>query len=170
MLDGFFPTIGAWITYGLGSMNEDLPQFITMGPRFFDVGEGHYLGPAYDPVEMKIDPKNPLPYAKPEVALSKDEQQIEFALINQLNRLKSRQYPDDPALQARIRSYELAFRMQTAVPRVINFESETASTLELYGMNDPTTKPFATQLLGEADRRAVASVARARSSSGGQAS
>jgi hypothetical protein len=147
MLDGFFPTIGAWVTYGLGSMNDSLPQFITMGPRFFDGGEGHYLGPAYDPVELTIDPKNPLPYAKPEVELSRDEQQIEFDLINRLNRLKSSQYPDDPALEARIKSYELAFRMQTAVPRVVNFEQETKATLEMYGMNDAKTKPFATQLL-----------------------
>jgi hypothetical protein len=147
MLDGFFPTIGAWVTYGLGSMNDNLPQFITMGPRFFDHGEGHYLGPAYDPVELTIDPKNPLPYARPEVDLSRDEQQIEFDLINRLNRLKESQYPDDPALEARIKSYELAFRMQTAVPRVVNFENETKTTLELYGMNDAKTKPFATQLL-----------------------
>jgi len=147
MLDGFFPTIGAWVTYGLGSLNDNLPQFLTMGPRFFDQGEGHYLGPAYDPVTLKIDPQNPLPYAKPEMDLSRAEQQIEFALINRLNRLKAKQYPDDPALAARIKSYELAFRMQTAVPKVVNFSDETAETLELYGMNDDTTKPFATHLL-----------------------
>ena len=147
MLDGFFPTIGAWVTYGLGSLNDNLPQFITMGPRFFDHGEGHYLGPSYDPVVLKIDPQNPLPYAEPEIELSRDEQRIEFALINRLNRLKSKQYPEDPALAARIKSYELAFRMQTAVPEVINFSGETAETLELYGMNNATTKPFATQLL-----------------------
>ncbi|MBP86868.1 MAG: sulfatase [Planctomycetaceae bacterium] len=147
MLDGFFPTIGAWLTYGLGAMNNSLPQFITMGPRFFDHGEGHYLGPANDPVELTIDPNNPLPYAKPEVDLSRDEQKIEFDLINRLNRLKSNQYPDDQALEARIKSYELAFRMQTAVPRVVNFENETQATLDLYGMNDAKTKPFATQLL-----------------------
>ena len=147
MLDGFFPTIGAWVTYGLGSLSDNLPQFITMGPRFFDHGEGHYLGPAYDPVELKIDPRDPLPYAKPELDLSRREQEIEFALINRLNKLRSKQFPEDQALEARIKSYELAFRMQTAVPRVVNFERETAETLDLYGMNDPVTKPFGTQLL-----------------------
>jgi len=147
MLDGFFPTIGAWVTYGLGSLNDNLPQFLTMGPRYFDHGEGHYLGPAYNPVGLKIDPKNPLPYSKPELDLSTDEQQIEFALINRLNRLKSAEYPDDASLDARIKSYELAYRMQTAVPQTVNFANETQATLDLYGMNNKVTKPFATQLL-----------------------
>ncbi len=59
MLDPRVPTIGAWITWGLGTLNENLPQFIAMGPRFFDRRDGHYLGPAYDSVELKVDPKNP---------------------------------------------------------------------------------------------------------------
>ncbi len=66
MLDPHEPTIGAWINYGLGSLNEDLPQFINVGPRFFDKRDGHYLGPAYDAVNLKIDPKNPLNFAQPE--------------------------------------------------------------------------------------------------------
>ncbi|QDT95467.1 DUF1501 domain-containing protein [Gimesia aquarii] len=147
MLDGRVPTIGAWINYGLGSLNQNLPQFINMGPRFFDVRDGHYLGPAYDSVPLKVDPKNPLPYAKPELDLSSEEQKIEFSLINQLNQLSSEKYPNDSTLQARIKSYELAFRMQSAVPEVIRFDQETKETQELYGLNDPATKPFGMQLL-----------------------
>ncbi len=147
MLDERVPTIGAWVNYGLGSLNENLPQFINMGPRYFDVRDGHYLGPAYDAVPLKIDPKNPLPYAKPELDLSREEQQIEFGLINRLNRLNQLKYPADEALQARIKSYELAFRMQRAVPRVINFAQETQETHKLYGLDDPKTKPFGMQLL-----------------------
>ncbi|MFK7777962.1 MAG: DUF1501 domain-containing protein [Gimesia sp.] len=147
MLDGRVPTIGAWINYGLGSLNQNLPQFINMGPRYFDVRDGHYLGPAYDSVPLKIDPKNPLPYAKPELDLSNEEQQIEFSLINQLNRLNSKKYPNDSTLQARIKSYELAYRMQTAVPEVIQFDTETKETQDLYGLNNPKTKPFGMQLL-----------------------
>ena len=64
-LDPRVPTIGAWINYGLGSLSENLPQFINIGPRFFDKKDAHYLGPAYDAVNLKIDPKNPLDYAKP---------------------------------------------------------------------------------------------------------
>lgn len=147
MLDGRVPTVGAWINYGLGSLNQNLPQFINMGPRYFDVRDGHYLGPAYDSVPLKVDPKNPLPYAKPELDLSHREQQIEFSLVNQLNRLTAEQYPNDNTLQARMKSYELAFRMQTAVPEVIRFDQETKETQDLYGLNDPTTKPFGMQLL-----------------------
>ena len=147
MLDGRVPTIGAWVNYGLGSLNQNLPQFINMGPRYFDVRDGHYLGPAYDSVPLKVDPKNPLPYAKPELDLSSEEQKIEFSLINQLNRLNSEKYPNDSTLQARMKSYELAFRMQTAVPEVIQFDQETKETQELYGLNNPATKPFGMQLL-----------------------
>ena len=147
MLDGRFPTIGAWVNYGLGSLNDNLPQFIAMGPRFFNKRDGHYLGPAYDAVTLKIDPKNPLPYANPELDLSPAEQRIEFDLINQLGRLNQSRYPADAALRARIKSNELAFRMQSAVPNVINFDDETETTQKLYGLDDSKTKSFGMQLL-----------------------
>ena len=153
MLDGFFPTVGAWINYGLGTLNENLPQFISMGPRFFDTRDAHYLGPAYDAVPLKVDPANPLPFAKPQLDLSPVEQELEFDLIGQLDRSAARQYPDDDALRARLKSYELAFRMQKAVPEVINFDGETAATQKLYGLDNPTTRPFGMQLL--ASRRLV---------------
>lgn len=147
MLDGHFPTIGAWVNYGLGTLNENLPQFINMGPRFFDVRDGHYLGPAYDAVPLKVDTANPLPFAKPELDLSADEQRIEFGLVNRLNRLNAVKYPDDESLRARIKAYELAFRMQAAVPDVINFNDETENTKSLYGLDRPQTSPFGMQLL-----------------------
>jgi hypothetical protein len=147
MLDERVPTIGAWVNYGLGTLNENLPQFINMGPRFFDLRDGHYLGPAYDSVPLKIDPKNPLPYARPELNLSDEEQRLGFSLVDRLNRLTAKRYPEDNELSARIKSYELAFRMQTAVPEVVNFDSETAATRRLYGFDNKTTRPFAMQLL-----------------------
>jgi len=147
MLDGRFPTIGAWVNYGLGTLNDNLPQFISVGPRFFDLRDGHYLGPAYDAVPLKIDPRDPLPYARPPLELSERAQEIEFGLIGKLNRIAADQYPEDTALDARIKSYELAYRMQAAVPNVINFDDETAATHRLYGLDDPTTRPFGEQLL-----------------------
>jgi hypothetical protein len=147
MLDARVPTIGAWVNYGLGTLNDNLPQFITLGPRYFDVRDGHYLGPAYDAVPLKIDPSDPLAYAKPELDVSPDEQTLKFHLVGQLNRLSQARYPDDDALLARIKSYELAYRMQTAVPNVINFDDETARTTRLYGLDNPVTKPFGMQLL-----------------------
>lgn len=147
MLDERVPTIGAWVTWGLGTLNQNLPQFITMGPRYFDTRDGHYLGPAYDAIPMKIDPANPLPYSRPEVDFSRPEQELTFDLISRLNRINAQQYPSDDALRARMQSYELAFRMQTAVPDVIRFDSETKETQDLYGLDDPKTKPFGMQLL-----------------------
>lgn len=153
MLDSRAPTIGAWINYGLGSLNDNLPQFINMGPRFFDVRDGHYLGPAYDSIPLKIDPAHPLDYARPELDLSESEQRIEFDLVHRLNQMTARQYPDDARLDARIKSYELAYRMQRAVPEVLDFANETSATQQRYGLQDETTKPFGMQLL--AARRLV---------------
>ena len=125
MLDPRVPTIGAWVNYGLGTLNENLPQFICMGPRFFDKRDGHYLGPAYDSVPLKVDPKEPLQFAKPQGDLDAAAQKAEFDLIRQLNQIIGEQYPSDQALAARIKSYELAYRMQTAVPDIIRFDTES---------------------------------------------
>jgi hypothetical protein len=118
-----------------------------MGPRFFDRRDGHYLGPAYDSVALKVDVDNPLDFAKPEGDITHQEQQLGFGLVGQLNKLAEQQYPDDPELDARIKAYELAFRMQTAVPDVIRFDTETQSTKKLYGLDQKETKAFGEQLL-----------------------
>ncbi len=153
MLDTPGPTIGAWVNYGLGTLNENLPQFINMGPRFFDTRDGHYLGPAYDAVPLKIDPREPLAYARPEADVSSAEQEIQFDLVGKLDRLAAAKNPADANLAARIKSYELAFRMQMAVPEVLDFTKESDATRKLYGFDDAATKPFAQQLL--AARRMV---------------
>lgn len=146
-LDPRVPTIGAWVNYGLGSLNDNLPQFIGMGPRFFDKRDGHYLGPAYDSVGLKVDPDNPLDFAKPEGDVTSNEQRLGFDLVDRLNRISQQQYPNDAELEARIKAYELAFRMQTAVPDIIRFDTETAATKKLYGLDQKETKPFGEQLL-----------------------
>src|SRR4051794_1067843 len=157
-LEGSFPTIGSWVHYGLGSLNENLPQFVVLGRPLADCcggvrGHGaHYLGPEHDGVRLAVDPKNPLPFASP--GTSRDEQAAEFDLLGRLNRLAGVEYPDDPQLRARIKSYELAFRMQTAVPEVVGFAAESEATKKLYGLDDATTKPFGELCL--AARRLVA--------------
>lgn len=147
MLDPRAPTIGAWATWGLGTLNQNLPQFIAMGPRFFDTRDGHYLGPAYDSVQLKVDQENPLDFAKPQLPLPKSEQRLSFDLVNRLNRISQQRYPGDAVLEARTKSYELAFRMQAAVPNVIDFAPETEMTKRLYGFEQKETRPFAEQLL-----------------------
>jgi hypothetical protein len=154
MLDGEYPTLGAWVHYGLGTLNENLPQFVSMGAReYWNLKDGHYLGPAHDAVPLRIDPANPLDYGKPELPVSAAEQKLGFELAGKLNQLRTRDYPNDPALDARIKSYELAFRMQESLPEVLNFAAETEDTKKLYGLDRAETKAFGMQLL--AARRLV---------------
>jgi hypothetical protein len=148
MLDGEFPTLGAWVHYGLGTLNDNLPQFISIGNReYWNKTDGHYLGPAHDAVPLRIDPKHPLDYGAPELPQSAEEQKIEFGLVNKLNKLRQVEYPADPALAARIASYELAFRMQKSLPEVLDFTRETEETRKLYGIDRPETRPFGEQML-----------------------
>src|SRR5437879_1064296 len=71
MLDGEYPTLGAWVHYGLGTLNDNLPQFVSMGKReYWNLKDGHYLGPAHDAVPVRVDPANPLDYGKPEGSMS----------------------------------------------------------------------------------------------------
>ena len=152
--DGDFPTLGAWIHYGLGSLNDNLPQFVSIGPReYWNKRDGHYLGPAHDAVPLRIDPQNPLDFSRPERPFSADEQKIGKQLIQQLNALRAVEYPGDAALTARIAAYELAFRMQRSVPEVVDFSTETAETQSLYGIDQSHCKDFGMQLL--AARRLV---------------
>ncbi|APZ95904.1 DUF1501 domain-containing protein [Fuerstiella marisgermanici] len=158
-IDGFFPTIGAWANYGLGSLNENLPEFVVMGTPVADCCGGqeahraNYLGPQYDGVPLNLDPANPLPYAKPPKGVYQEEQIGEFDLLRKLNGITAEQYPDDDAIRARIRSYELAFRMQMAVPDIVRFDDETQETQSQYGLDQKETKPFGQQML--AARRLV---------------
>jgi Protein of unknown function (DUF1501) len=154
MLDGEFPTLGAWVHYGLGTLNDNLPQFVSLGAReYWNKTDGHYLGPAHDAVPLRIDPRNPLDYGKPEGDVKDAEQQLRFDLVGKLNRLRSVDYPDDSALAARIQSYELAFRMQKSLPDVLNFDKETAETKKLYGLDQAASSAFGMQML--AARRLV---------------
>lgn len=154
MLDGEFPTLGAWVHYGLGSLNDNLPQFISMGNReYWNAKDGHYLGPAHDAIPIRVDPGNPLDFGKPSKEVGKDEQQIGFDLVGRLNQLKAIEYPNDSALAARIKAYELAFRMQTSVPETLALNTETKETQALYGIDDPATRDFGMQML--ATRRFV---------------
>jgi hypothetical protein len=148
MLDGEFPTLGAWVHYGLGTLNSNLPQFISMGRReYWNAKDGHYLGPRHDAVPLRVDPTNPLDFGKPEKDTKAEEQRVQFDLVGRLNKLRAVEYPDDQALAARIRSYELAYRMQTSVPKVMSFGEESEATKKLYGLDDPVTRPFGMQLL-----------------------
>ena len=151
LLDGCFPTIGSWVHYGLGALSDDLPQFISMGPplesQCMGATDANYLGPENSGVILKVDPSDPLPFARPGVPLGPTEAAIKADLLGRLNRLAAVEYPTDPKLRARIKSYELAFRMQTAVPEVLRFADEGEATRRLYGLDDDVTRPFGQQML-----------------------
>lgn len=156
-LDEKQPSIGAWVQYGLGTMNENLPQFVVLGgPTRTDTRESidsYYLGPQYAGVPLALDPNNPLPYGRRPAAVEAREQQNEFELIGRLNTLAAVEYPDDDATRARIRAYELAFGMQQAVPEALRLTDETAETQRLYGLDRPETREAAQRCL--AARRLV---------------
>lgn len=151
--DGFFPSVGAWANYGLGSLNDELPKFVVMGKPVADCCGGrechraNYLGPQHDGIPLDINSESVLPYASPAAGVFREEQAGEFELLRKLNGITADQFPDDDALRARIKSYELAFRMQTAVPEVVSLHEETAVTEELYGLNEKETATFGKQML-----------------------
>ncbi|MES2468033.1 MAG: DUF1501 domain-containing protein [Verrucomicrobiota bacterium] len=148
MLDGEFPTLGAWVHYGLGSLNDNLPQFISLGTREYWIKkDGLYLGPAHDAVPLRIDPANPLDFGKSARPLSSAAQNVSMDLIRELNGLRGVEYPDDPAMAARVASYELAYRMQHALPDALDFSKETKETKALYGLDLAHCRDFGAQLL-----------------------
>lgn len=159
MLDGEFPTLGAWVHYGLshyglGSFNDNLPSFISIGNReYWNAKDGHYLGPEHDAVPLRIDPNQPLDFGARPAGWDAVDQKVGFDLVRELNGLRAIEYPDDAAMAARIRAYELAFRMQSSIPEVLDFANETEATHALYGLDQPETKAFGMQML--AARRLV---------------
>ena len=151
VLDEQQPTIGSWISYGLGTLNENLPQFVFLGqykdPRVKKDFEAHYLGPQHAGVELSLDPANPLPFGVRPQGVLPIEQKNEFAFIDRLNRLAAVEYPEDEQLQARIKSYELAFRMQMSAPEVLNLADETPGVERLYGIDQEVTAIYGRRLL-----------------------
>lgn len=150
-LDEPQPSVGAWCNYGLGTLNENLPKFVVLGgPTRSDTRQSidsYYLGPQYSGIPLALDPKNPLPFGQRIANQSALEQEREFQLIGRLNALSAVEYPDDQDLLARIRAYEMAFKMQTAVPEAIDFSVETEATRKLYGLDNEVTKVAGEKLL-----------------------
>jgi hypothetical protein len=147
--EGPFPTVGSWACYGLGTLNQNLPEYVVLGTPTGDCCGGEwthgagYLGPEYAGVRLNADGQEPLPFASPAgQGVTREQQEANLSLLGKLNRLAGIDYPDDEALRARIKSYELAFRMQTAVPETLQLEQESEATRSLYGLDRPETKAF----------------------------
>lgn len=146
--EGSHPTIGSWVSYGLGTLNQNLPEYCVLGTPTGDCCGGAwthgagYLGPEYAGVRLEVGTGSPLPFVKRPASLSAREQEDNLSLLGKLNRLSGIDYPDDADLRARIKSYELAFGMQTAVPDTLDLRRESPATQRLYGLEQPVTRPF----------------------------
>ena len=148
------PTLGSWVAYGLGSMNENLPEYVVLGVPTGDCCGGaftygaSYLGPEHGGVRLNTDPKKPLPFiAPPPGRITPGEQLSNLSLLGKLNQLAGIDYPDDQNLRARIKSYELAFQMQASVPETLQWSKEAEATRRMYGIDRDETKSFGEQCL-----------------------
>lgn len=153
------PSMGAWIHYGLGTENENLPGFITICPTLAHGGVKNW-GSAFLPAEHQGVPlgvaSQPSTSARVKFIdnsrWSRMQQRMQLDLISEMNRghltnLGDQITPDASGLEARIESFELAFRMQSDMPLAQDFSDETAETLELYGLNEEATSDFGRQCL-----------------------
>jgi Protein of unknown function (DUF1501) len=145
-----FPTVGAWVSYALGSGNRNLPTFVALPdpvglPWTGQAAWGSGFLPAAHQATM-INPaaENPVPDLFPRGArfITPASEREGLDLLNRLNRQQLEQTPGDSRLEARIQSYELAARMQLAVPDVLDVQGETEATRRLYGLDDARTRDF----------------------------
>ena len=149
------PSMGAWVVYGLGTENEELPGFITINP-ITRVGGAVNFGSSFLPAPFQGTPigGEGQSLAKgvtiPNIAnrsLTRDQQRSQLDLLQRINRDKLAADKVNGELEGVIESYELAFRMQTAVPKIMDFGSESPSTLEQYGIGGGPTDNFGRQCL-----------------------
>ncbi len=146
------PSMGSWITYGLGSESQNLPGFIVLlsnnGPG--DIAgtalwDSAFLPSANRGVTFRSQGDPILHLGNPD-GVTRIDQRRRLNVVNDLNRLRQRQQPD-PEIATRIESYELAFRMQAAAPELLDFSQESRQTLTEYGIGDEKTDTFARNCL-----------------------
>jgi hypothetical protein len=152
------PSMGAWISYGLGSENESLPSFITISPTLGHGGVRNFGSAFLPPIHQatrigsakkrKAEEDSIVPnLTNPDIPAELQALQLNFAKdLDQLKRPAPHSMADAD-LDARIESFELAFRMQTEAPEVLEIDSESESTLKLYGIDGGPTDSFGRQCL-----------------------
>src|SRR5262249_53174336 len=142
-----YPSLGSWVTYGLGTVNQNLPAYVVLldhrgGPisRPPDL-TSVFMPPVYQGTPLRT-PGDPVLNLRPPAEISRGQQRNELDLLAALNDDFDRSSPRNSELAARIASYELAFRMQTHAPEAVDLVRETEATKRLYGLNNPTTEKF----------------------------
>lgn len=148
------PSIGSWLSYGLGTVNRDLPSFVVLAPAQTYAGTQVYASdflPGAHQGTLVVPGDTPVANLAPRV--SPDRQAIELAALRSLNEQHLASRADDPNLSARMRAFQTAFGMQMAVPEAFDFAGETDETLASYGLPRGQKTGFAWQCL--AARRLV---------------
>jgi hypothetical protein len=139
------PSLGAWVTYGLGTENENLPAFVVIEDQPGKVVNGpRNWGPGFMPAVHQGTPVfstgEPIRYLTPPSSATPATQRSKLAFLNHLNRLHQLPRQDETELEARIQSYELAFRMQATAPEAVDLSAETEATRRMYGLDQPATE------------------------------
>jgi hypothetical protein len=147
-----FPSLGAWVSYGLGSLNQDLPGYVVLydqrggpfgGPANWTAG---FMPAAYQGTVFRAA-NQPILDLQPPPGVSAAEQRQRLAALRQLNSIDAARAPSNSELTARLDSYELAYRMQSAAPDAVDLSSESPATRRLYGLDEAHTEPFGRQCL-----------------------
>jgi hypothetical protein len=144
------PTIGAWATYGLGSESQDLPAFVVLSSgRGTSGGANNWSSGFLPSTHAGVVFRNtgePIPYLPNPPGFNSKTQRARIDVIRKLNEEHYRM-TGDAEIASRIHSYELAFRMQMAAPGLLDFSTEPATVLEMYGVNQELTRPYAVNCL-----------------------
>ncbi len=145
------PAIGSWVTYGLGTVNENLPAFVVLPESAYPQGGSANWSNGFLPAHFQGTPLrptgSPILDLHPPAGVTRELQRKNLDLMAELNRLHQQKYPGHEALPARLESYELAYRMQMEAPQIIDLKKESAETQELYGIGDADTDDFGRRCL-----------------------
>ena len=146
-----FPSTGAWVTYGLGSENENLPGFVVLGNNQGVKGgnlnwSSGFLPSTYQGTLFRPEGNPVINLSRPQ-GVSREDQRAQLDLMTQLNRRHLEQRPGERELLGRIQSFELAYRMQMEAMDLVDFSSETAATRKMYGVDEKETRSFGSKCL-----------------------
>ena len=146
------PVMGAWISYALGSENQSLPSYIVLrDPTGYTIGgkqlwANGYLPATYAGVEFAMKGA-PVHHLNPPANQPAHHQRETLDLLTKINAVHAQQHPGEQELEARIKNFELAARMQLAAGEVLDISKETDATKKLYGIDDPVAGPYALRCL-----------------------
>lgn len=145
------PGIGAWVTYGLGSENEDLPGFVVLPELAHPQGGAANWGNGYLPTSYQGTPLrptgSPILDIQPPKGITREHQRKNLDFLGKLNQRHANWHPQHEDLVARMKNYELAYRMQAEVPEVVDIDKESAKTKAMYGIDEEPSDAFGRRCL-----------------------